>query len=168
MERKQALAAAAAGTVALGAAVVAAAALGGYSLLGFDGHAPRARATARPIAAEHVRPKVVTKYQDVYEKRVVDTTVAPALTVAPVINAPPVQLVASVPPPPMMTTTTVPPSSPAPEVNHSTRGQSPPSTDDVSDDTPSPTTTIPGATPTTGPGCPRIEYEDNGTWHCDD
>ena len=157
MERKQALAASAGGTVALGAAAVAAAALGGFSLLGFGGHAPNARATVRPVVAQHVRPKVVTKYKDVYEKRVVVTTLAPSIPA----TVPPVQLVASVPPP---APTTVPPQAPA--VTSPTRTAEPPA-EDVSDDPPP--ATVPRATSTTSPpNCPQVEYEDDGTWHCDD
>jgi hypothetical protein len=160
MERKQALAAAAFGTVAFGAAVVAAAALGGFSFLGFGGHAPRIRATAQPAVAQHIRPKVITKYKDVYVKRVVNTTVAPAQV------APPVQLVASMPSTAPPTTLATP--TPAAAVTPAPDAPAPPTSDGVSNDPPPTTTTIPSAPPTTGPGCPRIEYEDNGTWHCDD
>jgi hypothetical protein len=160
MERKQALASAAAGTAALGAAVVAAAALGSYALLGFGGHAPRTRATARPVVAEHIRPKVVTKYEDVYVKRVVNTTIAPS---APAAAPSPVQLVASVPPPTGPPTTLTLPT-PAAAVTPETGATPPPPT--VSND--AQPTTDPSATSTTlPPNCPRVEYEDNGTWHCD-
>ena len=71
MERKRALAVAAATTATLGCAIVAGASIGGYSLLGFGSSHHQGPGTFGASLAAH--QKSVTKYRDVYDKYVVDT-----------------------------------------------------------------------------------------------
>ena len=71
MERKRALAIAAATTATLGCAIVAGASIGGYSLLGFGSSHKQGPGTFGATLAAH--QKSVTKYRDVYDKYVVDT-----------------------------------------------------------------------------------------------
>jgi hypothetical protein len=101
MQRKPALVAAAAVTLACGSGLVAAAAMTGSPILGFAHH----HRSALPIAvtapaASHAR--VVTRTKNVYDTVVVPTTIAPtpatnAISVGTYVSAPPTTETASPP-----------------------------------------------------------------------
>lgn len=73
MERRIALAVAASATVMLASATVGAAVFGGVSVLGF-GSASKASTTSADDAGAGEKPKVVTRYRDVYDRVLFDTS----------------------------------------------------------------------------------------------
>jgi hypothetical protein len=97
MERRKALAVAAASTLALGGAVIATASLTGASFLGFGGthHAPHF-----PVASGHSGPaRVITRYRDEYTEQVVEPVVSTGtVSTPPTTTMPPLPAVTSVPP----------------------------------------------------------------------
>ncbi len=96
MQRKPALVAATAVTLACGGGLVAAAAMTGSPMLGFahrHQHAPSA-SVAAPIAAH---PRVVTRTKNVYDTIVVPTSVLPTPTPTPATNAVSVRTVVTAP-----------------------------------------------------------------------
>lgn len=74
MERKKALAVAAASSLVLGSSLVAFAAVGGSTFLGFGSrpHGPGSFAITKTAHTKQ-SPRVVTKYKDVYDRYIVDT-----------------------------------------------------------------------------------------------
>ena len=93
MQRKPALVAAAAVTLACGSGLVAAAAMTGSQILGFAHH--HASAAPAPVSAPvAAHERVVTRTKNVYDTVVVPTTVAPtpatnAISIGTYVNAPP-------------------------------------------------------------------------------
>jgi hypothetical protein len=169
MERTKALAVASAATIVLGSAIVAAAGVGGTSLLGFGGASthgsPSFAASAENPAAKR---RVIFRSRDVYDRYVVDTGAGDRVGLAPAGSATPTPsrtaMAGPDPTTPTSTPTTLPPAKP----------ETP---------RPSPTTTVP-PTPTTlppgvphdwpadkpippmPPNCRQPQLELNGVWNC--
>jgi hypothetical protein len=165
MERKKALAAAGALTMVLGSAVVASAAVGGGSLLGFGGnrgHGPGSFTATEELAAA-TKPRVIHRTKNVYDKVVVAGTPATdggtlgattdASVAAPSVTAPTAPS-ASLPQP------TTPPAvdDPPPATDSESVTTRPPG---VPDDWPAgkPIPPMP-------PNCKQPQLEDNGVWNC--
>jgi hypothetical protein len=184
MERKRALAVAAAGTATLGCAIVAGASIGGYSLLGFGSSHHQGPGTFGASLAAHQQS--VTKYRDVYDKYVIDTAperasasasddaVALAPTVDPALPAPPGDDAAT------------------PKHSSSDESESPNEGGDDNESeppatiAPTPPTSAPSSPPTTSrqhieipedwpadkplppmpANCAEPHLEDNGVWNC--
>jgi hypothetical protein len=139
MQRKPALVAAAAVTLACGSGLVAAAAMTGSQILGFAHH--HASAAPAPVSAPvAAHERVVTRTKNVYDTVVVPTTVAPtpatnAVSVGTYVNgAPPTQAPAPVDEAPPVTAAPVDPT----------------------------TTTLPSVTTTTQPNHQHESDDDDG------
>ena len=177
MNRKQALALAAATTLVLGSTMVAGAAVGGVAILGFGGDQHRGLGSYTPAASltptTEPQPRVVTRTHDVYDPVVVDdgsgaATPAPrAGNVVPVAEAPVAangNRSSDSPTPPAKP---VPGSgnsgSPAPASVATTPTTRVPPGVEIPEDWP------PGKPiPPIPPNCHEPHLEDNGVWNCGD
>jgi hypothetical protein len=196
VERRIALALAAAGASTLAAGVITASAVGVVPLLGFDGVRPHSQAAA-PVASAHAtpgaEPRIVTQLRDVYDDVVVGALDAdsagkrvnavpavnsgPAGGATPVANRPESAPVTASP----VTTPAAPPA-PTP----TTAGPTPttagppalaPGATTTTTRAPTTTTTRPPGVPSDWPankpippmpaGCQQPQLEDNGVWNCD-
>jgi len=177
MDRRKALALAAAITAALGSATVAFAAVSGVSLLGFgDAHAARlgSLTSYQPNYRRSAGVVTIIRTKNVYDRVVVaDAAAGPAKTTvrsisvaapapqpardvaAPAVAAPNARTVRRHPVPTTSTTRPARSRRPPTSTTERTTEPRPPST----------TTTPVGAVP---PNCGHPELEDNGVWNCDD
>lgn len=187
MERRKALAAATAATLALGGGLIVAASVSGVSVLGFGGGSAHRVSLPADSAAVVVKQRVVVRRRDVYDRRVVETTDAPAdlqssidtsATAAPTTSPSDPNSdspVATAPDPITVPSVTSPRSD----------DDDPPSVSPTTQSSTAPTT-LPSTTPTTRPlgvpsdwppgqpippepaNCREARLSVSGLWHCDD
>lgn len=184
MDRKKALAVAATTASVLASGIVSVAALGGTQIFGFGGDTHHTAATASPTTigpstagstpesapTETTKPAplVVTKYQSVLDRVVVNvpTSAPPAASPSPATSASSTGGQTTAP------NTTVPPGSPTTRAPAPTVAAAPPTTN------PAPTTTRPPGVPDDWPAgkpippmppnCRQPQLEDDGEWNCQD
>jgi hypothetical protein len=152
MERRKALAVAAAGTIAIGAMVVTGVELTGASFLGFGAghHTP----AALMAPSRRPSPRVVTHYRDEYTAQVVEPVVSTAIAPATIVA-----------PPPATTVPRAEPVGPSPSAHRST--------DDPSDDNgepeappPSPIATTSTTSTTSSTTTTTVPYHHDVTDDC--
>ncbi len=193
MERRKALAAATAATLALGSGIVVAASLSGVSILGFGGGAPH-RVALTADSKPEVTQRVVVRRRDVYDRRVVDTTSPPAdlqssIDTGEVTRPTSTATTSASEPTPTAPTTAPPvpitsPRSPSPTSPTTVDDEDPPSVSPTTQ--PASSSTLPTTTPTTRPrgvpsdwppgepippepaNCREARLSLSGVWHCDD
>ena len=181
MERKQALAMAAATTLVLGSTMIAAAATGGVAILGFGGdqhHGLGSFVASYATSTTAPKPRVVTRTHDVYDPYVVDDGSGAGNTGSGTSSGPVVRGNASASGPigraesggatPART-----PSTNAPAGSNGGTQTPPPAQ-------PTPTTLVPPGVeipdnwpagkpiPPIPPNCREPHLEDNGKWNCQD
>ncbi|HET9727768.1 MAG TPA: hypothetical protein VFR41_00025 [Acidimicrobiia bacterium] len=162
MERKQALAVAAASSLVLGSALVALSAMGGFAVLGFGArpHGPGSFAITE-VSRTRPAPRVVTKYKDVYdEPPAAGHSGAPASSQSATGGASAVSAPAAVSEPAEPPDTEEPTTAPAPPT---TNAPTTPTTQEIEipDDWPADK-----PLPPMPPNCIEPHLEDNGVWNC--